>query len=96
MAVEIATGKELRWNVIETLYAIYPQEVAVSTLRSLLRYKGANTEADIKKAVYYLNGKEYIQLKEAEDYGDTLMVLTPVGINLAERDVTDVGVMMNE
>lgn len=94
-AVEIANAKELRGNIVETLHTIYPQEVGVGTLRSLLRYKGLVTETDIKKAVYYLEGKGYIKLTPAEEYWNMLAVLTPSGINLAEQDVEDIGVMID-
>lgn len=94
-AVDIANAKELRGNIIETLYNLYPQEVGTGTLRTLLRYKGLNTENDIKKAIYYLEGKEYVKLSLAEEYWDTLLVLTPSGINLAEHDVDDIGVMID-
>ena len=36
-ALEIAQAKELRGDIISTLYTVYPQAVSAATLRSMLR-----------------------------------------------------------
>ena len=54
---------------------------------------------DIKKAVYYLGGesKRYVKLQlNEEDYMESKIWLTPLGVNLAEGDITDVGVDLDE
>lgn len=94
-AIDIANAKELRGNIIETLYTIYPNEISIGTLKGYLRYKGVNSEDDIKKAIYYLSGKKYIKVELTSDYWDNLILLTPLGINLAEHDFEDIGVIIN-
>lgn len=94
--LEIAKAKELRGDIIERLYAVYPGGVSVGTLKSLLRYKSINSESDIRKALYYLEGKGYITATENENYLDITVNLTPKGINLAEDDLDDVGVDIDE
>jgi len=93
--LEIATAKELRGAIVQTLYTTYPTEVTIGTLRSLLRHRGTTVEEDIKKAVYYLRGKKYVKLELSSDYWDNIIFLTPEGINLAERDTNDIGVMID-
>lgn len=94
--VEILTAKKLRADILESLYKLYPQEVPAGTIRKLLRYKGYNPETEIRKAIYYLHGKGYIAFVESsEDYWDSEAVLTPLGINLAEGDMEDVGVSLD-
>lgn len=96
--LEILKAKELRGNIIESLYNLYPQEVTINTLKQLLRYKGYTYETEVQKALYYLQGKEYISLvaEEADvEYWENEIVLTPLGINLAEGDVDDMGVNLN-
>lgn len=95
-ALEVAQAKKLRGDIIETLYTIYPAETSVAALRSMLRYKGLNSDLNIKKALFYLEGKEYIKRIEAENYEDSRISLEPFGINLAEGDFKDVGVIIDE
>lgn len=96
--IDILKAKELRGNIIENLYSLYPQEMTITTLKQLLRYKGYTYETDVQKAIYYLQGKKYIALREREpegDYWESEIVLTPLGINLAEGDVEDAGVHLD-
>ena len=94
--MEIARAKGLRGSIVMTLYTVYPQPVTAATLKSMLRYKGLNSESDIQKAIFYLNGKKYIQIEEAAGYWDGKITLTPTGVNLAEADASDVGVVIDE
>ena len=94
--VEILKAKKLRADILENLYNLYPQAVTVGTLRKLLRYKDYNPETEIRKAIYYLEGKGYIAFTgNEEEYWDSDIVLTPLGINLAEGDAEDVGVSLD-
>ena len=96
--VEILKAKELRGNIIESLYNLYPQEVTINTLKQLLRYKGYTYETEVQRAMYYLQGKGYISLVANEgevEYWENEIVLTPLGINLAEGDADDMGVNLN-
>lgn len=100
--LEIAKAKELRGDIIERLYSFFGEEVAIGTLRNLLRYKSYNSEKEITKAVDYLSGrgKEYIEVKrlgsDDGNYWDSIVRLTPTGVNLAEGDIEDMGVTLNE
>lgn len=96
--IDILKAKELRGNIIENLYNLYPQEMTLGTLKQLLRYKGYTYETEVQKAIYYLQGKGYIALREQEgdvDYWENEIVLTPFGINLAENDIEDAGVRLD-
>lgn len=94
--VEILKAKKLRADILENLYQLYPQSVAAGTIRKLLRYKDYNPETEIRKAIYYLEGKGYIAFEGNEEgYWDSGVVLTPLGINLAEGDMEDVGVSLD-
>lgn len=96
--IEIAKAKTLRGNIIERLYQCYGDDITVSNLKQVLSYTGYNSEKEIKKAIYYLTGpqKEYVRLVyNSENYMDSLIWLTPTGVNLAERDITDIGVEMD-
>ncbi len=97
--MEIAKAKILRGNIIEKLYACYGDDITVSSLKQVLAYKGYNSDQEIKKAVYYLAGakKEYVKLVyNKENYMDSLICLTPTGVNLAEGDIVDKGVVVDE
>ena len=95
-ALEIAEAKKLRGDIVETLYTLYPAQTSVSTLRSMLRYKGIQSEQSIRKALFYLEGKEYISVENTENYENAKVMLLPLGINLAENDFNDVGVIIDE
>ena len=99
--VAIANAKVLRGNIIEKLYSFYGEDITLATLKSVLRYSayGSNLETDIKKAMYYLGGakKEYVKLVlNEENYMDSKVWLTPTGVNLAEGDIQDIGVEIDE
>lgn len=99
MALEILKKKELRGNIIEQLYRFYGEDINLSVLKASLPLSGMITEADMKSAIYYLGGteKEYVRLVlNRSNYMDSLVWLTPRGVNLAEGDLSDVGVTMNE
>ncbi len=97
--MEIARAKMLRGNIVEKLYACYGDDITVANLKQVLAYKGYNSDKEIKKAVYYLTGakKEYVKLVyNKENYMDSLIWLTPTGVNLAEGDISDTGVVIDE
>ncbi len=97
--VEVAKAKALRGNIIGKLYACYGDDITVSNLKQLLSYNGYNSDREIRKAVYYLTGaqKEYVKLVyDKDNYMNSLIWLTPRGVNLAEGDEKDIGVVMDE
>lgn len=98
--LQVVQAKELRSEIIERLYDFYGEEIAVSTIKTLLRYnKNYYSDKDIKRALCYLSGEEkaYIYIKaNLDDYWDSLVQLTPLGINLAEGDIKDMGVLSDE
>lgn len=97
--MEIAKAKVLRWDIVETLYRYYGTDIRIVVLKSALRAKGFVDDVEIKKAVFYLGGegKRYIHVEvDRENWTDSLIWLTPAGVNLAEGDLDDAGVEMNE
>lgn len=97
--MEVVKAKTLRGNIVERLYACYGDDITVANLKQVLSFKGYNSDKEIKKAIYYLTGqkKEYVKLVfNKENYMDSLIWLTPIGVNLAEGDITDIGVCIDE
>ena len=96
--ISIAKAKELRGEIIRQLYERYGCPVPISSINTLLRYKNYHSKEDIKKALLYLSGakKEFLQVVlDEKDYWASFVQLTPTGINLAEGDITDMGVLLN-
>lgn len=97
--IKVAEAKMLRGDIIEKLYLYYGQDIRITVLKSALRVKGYVNDDDIRKAIYYLGGegKRYIHVEvNNNSWMDSLIWLTPAGINLAEGDVEDKGVVLNE
>jgi len=97
--MEIAKTKVLRGDIIESLYRYYGTDIRIAVLKSTLRAKGFVEDKDIQKAVYYLGGegKRYIHVELNHDnWMDSLIWLTPAGVNLAEGDLEDKGVEIDE
>ena len=94
----IAKAKELRGEIVRQLYDRYGSPVPVSSIHTLLRYKGYYSAEDIQRAILYLSGekKEFVAVRSnEEDKGASFVSLTPVGVNLAEGDISDIGVLLN-
>jgi len=94
----IAKAKELRGEIIRQLYICYGTPTPISSINTLLRYKNYYSKDDIQKAIQYLAGakKEFVEATADEPDGDVAFVnLTPTGINLAEGDISDMGVLLN-
>lgn len=97
--MKVLEGKNLRGDIIEKLYLYYGQDIRITVLKSALRVKGYVNDDEIKKAVFYLGGegKRYIHVEvNHENWMDSMIWLTPVGVNLAERDIEDKGVIIDE
>ena len=95
----VTKAKALRGDIIKSLYDLYDTALPLSKINDLLRYKTFYNKEDIRRAVGYLSGakKEFIQLEvNDKDYWASFIKLTPAGINLAEGDITDVGVRFGE
>ena len=94
----ISETKILRGNLIELLYRYYGTDIRISVIRTSLRVKGMVTEDELRKAIYYLGGegKRYIHVEPAPEFGDSMIWLTPAGVNLAEGDLQDIGVIIDE
>ncbi len=96
--VQVAERKVLRGDVIEKLYENYGTDLRISVLRNFLRVGGFVTEQELQKAVFYLGGegKRYIHVELNQDnWLDSLVWLTPAGVNLAEGDGQDAGVVLD-
>ncbi len=93
--LEVADRKVLRGNVIGILYENYGEDLRIASLKNMLRIGGLMTDDELKKAIFYLGGegKRYIHVTVNEDnWLDGMIWLEPVGVNLAEGDITDIGV----
>ncbi len=97
--MEAAKAKVLRGDIIENLYRYYGTDIRIVVLKSALRTKGFVEDQEIRKAIYYLGGedKRYIHVEvNVENWMDSLIWLTPAGVNLAEGDIEDKGVVIDE
>lgn len=99
--IEVSKAKTLRGNIISKLYEYYGEDITLDILKNVLRMSsfGYDIEKEIRKAIYYLGGvgKEYVKLVlNEENYMSSLIWLTPRGVNLAEGDIEDVGVVKDE
>lgn len=98
MKLEVAEMKVLRGDVIEKLYMTYGTDIRIAALRNALRSKGLIPEESLKKCIFYLGGegKRYIHVEvNQENWMDSMIWLTPAGVNLAEGDISDVGVIID-
>lgn len=98
-AIKITEAKLLRGSVIEKLYLTYGTDIRISALKNTLRSKGYIQDDELKKVIFYLGGegKKYIHVEVSKDnWTDSLIWLTPAGVNLAERDIEDIGVIFDE
>ena len=98
-ALPVSEAKTLRGDVIEKLYMTYGTDIRIAALRNALRSRGLIPEADLKKCIYYLGGegKKYIHVDvDKDNWLDSMIWLTPAGVNLAEGDIEDVGVLLDE
>lgn len=97
--MEVMERKVLRGNVIEILYDNYGVDLRIAVLKNLIRLNGLSTEKELQKAIFYLGGegKRYVHVEVNEDnWLDSLIWLEPAGVNLAEGDITDIGVVIDE
>lgn len=96
--LEVNELKLLRGDIIETLYRTYGTDIRIAAIRNALRAKGLIPEEQLRKCIYYLGGegKKYIHVEvDREQWLDSMIWLTPAGVNLAEGDLEDVGVVIN-
>lgn len=96
--MEISERKVLRGDVIEKLYKNYGKDIRIAVLKNFLRAGGFVTEEELRKAVYYLGGEEkrYLHVEvDQENWLDGTIWLTPKGVNLAEGDIEDTGVIID-
>ena len=97
--MQISERKVLRGDVIEKLYKSYGTDLRIAVLRNFLRTSGFVTEDELQKAIFYLGGEEkrYVHVEVNQDnWLDGLIWLTPKGVNLAEGDIKDIGVAIDE
>ncbi len=97
--MQVSERKVLRGNVIEKLYENYGEDLRIAILKNLIRLNGLSTEKELQKAVFYLGGegKRYVHVEVNEDnWLDSLIWLEPAGVNLAEGDIMDIGVVIDE
>lgn len=96
--MQVSERKVLRGDVIEKLYKNYGTDLRITVLRNLMRAGGFVTEDELQRAIFYLGGEEkrYIHVEVNEDnWLDGKIWLTPKGVNLAEGDIKDIGVIID-
>ncbi len=97
--VKVTEAKLLRGAVISKLYMTYGTDIRISALKNLLRSRGFVQEEELRKVIFYLggDGKKYIHVEvDKDDWKNGLIWLTPAGVNLAEKDVEDIGVIFED
>lgn len=101
--LKVMEAKLLRGAVISKLYSVYGTDIRISALKNMLRSRGFVLEDEIRKAVYYLGGRRdedqegYIHVEvNEENWLDGIIWLTYKGVNLAERDREDMGVVFDD
>lgn len=97
--VKVMEAKLLRGAVISKLYRTYGTDIRISGLKNLLRSKGYIQEDELRKVIFYLggDGKRYIHVEvDKDDWRDSTIWLTPAGVNLAEKDLEDIGVIFED
>ena len=97
--LKVTEAKLLRGAVITKLYMTYGTDIRIYALKNLLRSKGFMQEEELKKTIFYLGGegKRYIHVeKNDDDWKNGLIWLTPAGVNLAEGDIEDIGVVFDD
>ncbi|MFG6336332.1 MAG: hypothetical protein K1W20_12845 [Lachnospiraceae bacterium] len=93
--IDIMERKLLRGNVIEKLYDHYGEDLRIAILKNFVRVSGLVTDKELQKAIFYLGGegKRYVHVEvNEENWLDSTIWLEPAGVNLAEGDITDIGV----
>lgn len=101
--VKVMEAKLLRGAVISKLYGTYGTDIRIRSLKNLLRSKGFVQEEELRKAIFYLggeHGKEKLRYTHVEvnddNWLDGIIWLTPAGVNLAEKDREDIGVIFDD
>ena len=97
--MQVSERKVLRGDVVEKLYKNYGKDLRIAVLKNFLRIGGFVAEDELQKAIFYLGGEEkrYIHVEvNTENWLDSLIWLTPKGVNLAEGDIEDMGVVIDE
>ncbi len=97
--LKIVETKIFRGDIIEKLYQHYGQDIQISTLKAALRVKKYFDDTELQKAIFYLGGEEkrYVHVEvNRENWMDSMIWLTPKGVNLAEGDIKDTGVVVDE
>ena len=64
-------------------------------MKNFVRVSGLVTDKELQKAIFYLGGegKRYVHVEvNEENWLDSTIWLEPAGVNLAEGDITDIGV----
>lgn len=96
--MKVMETKIFRGSIIEKLYEHYGQDIQISVLKAALRVRRYFDDTEIRKAIYYLGGEEkryvHVELDEG-NWMDSMIWLTPKGVNLAEGDIEDTGVMID-
>lgn len=97
--MKVIEAKMMRGDIITKLYLNYGVDIRISSLKNALRSRGLVDEKALQRCIFYLGGegKRYIHVElDRDNWTNSIIYLTPAGVNLAEGDIEDVGVIINE
>lgn len=97
--IKVIEAKTMRGDIITKLYLNYGIDIRISSLKNALRSRGLVDEKALQRCIFYLGGEEkrYIHVElDRDNWTNSVIYLTPTGVNLAEGDIEDVGVIINE
>lgn len=97
--MKVIEAKTMRGDIITKLYLNYGVDIRISSLKNALRSRGLVDEKALQRCIFYLGGegKRYIHVElDRDNWTNSIIYLTPAGVNLAEGDIEDVGVIVNE
>ncbi|MCM1104919.1 MAG: hypothetical protein NC409_12535 [Clostridium sp.] len=97
--MKVIGAKTMRGDIITKLYLNYGVDIRISSLKNALRSRGLVDEKALQRCIFYLGGegKRYIHVElDRDNWTNSVIYLTPAGVNLAEGDIEDVGVIINE
>lgn len=101
--LRVAEAKLLRGAVISKLREVYGTDIRIGSLKNMLRPRGFVLDDKLKEAIFYLGGEHgekklrytHVEINE-DNWLDGIIWLTPAGVNLAEKDIEDVGVIFDD
>lgn len=93
--ISVIQRKKIRGHILKILELSHPTATFESAVAAGLIQRGLVSSPDISEYTDYLMGKEYITVvcrPDRFDIGESLLKLTPKGVDLLEDTIHDLGV----